>query len=381
MSRSKPIYLDYNATTPVDPAVAAAMAPYYAEKFGNAASTSHSFGWEAHLGVSKARKQVAHLIGAFPKDIYFTSGATESNNLILQGVAYKYLLKQQPCHVITSAVEHKCVLDTCLALQKRGVELTILATDQYGQVQPDDVRKALKPHTRLVSLIAANNEIGTVNPLAQIGRMLREVEVLFHTDAAQAVGKVPLSVTELDVDFLSGSGQKMYGPKGVGFFFRRRDNPRTELEPILFGGQQEGGLRPGTLNVPGIVGLGASAQIFSEVLPAELEKTRTLQRRLLDGLKPLAERVKLNGHPTDRIPTNLSLTFPALNSDILSMGLGEIAVSAGSACSLGEPSHVLKALGLSPADARKTLRIGLGRFTTESDIDTAVRVLLEVASG
>lgn len=375
---SKSIYLDYNATTPVDPRVLTAMLPYFQNHFGNAASTSHCFGWEADLAVQKARKQVANLIGAFSKDIYFTSGATESNNLIMQGVFLPFIHEGKKSHLITSSIEHKCVLDTAKALEKWGVQVTYLNPNKYGQIEPDQVFKALKAETKLVSLIYGNNEIGSLNPIFEIGKALREHTTLFHTDAAQALGKIPISVTDLNIDFMAGSAQKMYGPKGVGFFYRNRENPHTKLEPIIFGGQQEDGFRPGTLNVPGIVGLGEACRIFSEELPTESAHIKGLQETLCKEVLNLDKSICLNGHPTERLSTNLSFTFKNIPSDILTMGLGGLALSSGSACSMGQPSHVLQALGLSPDEARKTVRIGIGRFTTEAHIQTCIQTFAKV---
>lgn len=369
---SRPIYLDYNATTPVDPRVLDAMLPYFKDKFGNAASTSHPYGWDAETAVNKARKQVAHLIGAHPHEILFTSGATESNNTVIQGVLAPFIKEKKKSHMITSSIEHKAVLDTAVAMEDWGVEVTYLKPQSDGRILKEDLIAALKPHTRLVSLIFGNNEIGSLNPILDIGQILCENGIPFHTDAAQVVGKMPISVDELKIDFLSGSAQKMYGPKGVGFLYRRKENPKCELKPIMHGGSQEWGFRPGTLNVPGIVGLGEACEIFSEVLPDEEKKNRNLQKRMLEGLKKIESKITVNGSLEHRIPTNLSLTFHDLSADILSMGLGKLALSSGSACSMGAPSYVLEDIGLSPDEARKTIRIGIGRFTTEEEIDIAL---------
>ena len=369
---SKPIYLDYNATTPVDPRVLKAMLPYFEDKFGNAASTSHSYGWDAESGVNKARKQVAHLIGAHPKEILFTSGATESNNMVIQGVLLPFIQKNQKAHMITTQIEHKAVLDTAVAMESWGVEITYLEPQKDGRITTDQIIEAIRPDTRLVSLIYGNNEIGSLNPIKEIGHILCEKGIPFHTDAAQTVGKIPVSVDELKVDFLSGSAQKMYGPKGMGFLYRRIEDIKCELKPIMHGGAQEWGLRPGTLNVPGIVGLGEACEIFSEVLPDEEKKNRQFQALIYDRIQKMDAEIHVNGSVEHRIPTNVSLTFRCLNADILSMGLGKLALSSGSACSMGEPSYVLKAIGLTPDEARKTIRIGLGRFTTEEEVLTAL---------
>lgn len=369
---SQPIYLDYNATTPVDPRVLDAMLPYFKDKFGNAASTSHSYGWDAESGVNKARKQVAHLIGAHPKEVLFTSGATESNNMVIQGVLLSYVKKNQKAHMITTEIEHKAILDTAKAMEDWGVEVTYIKPNKDGRITAEQLIDAIQPHTKLVSLIFGNNEIGSLNPIQEIGHILCEKGIPFHTDAAQVIGKMPVSVDELKVDFLSGSAQKMYGPKGMGFLYRRTQDIKCEMKPIMHGGAQEWGLRPGTLNVPGIVGLGEACEIFSEVLPDEEKKNRQLQTLIYEKIKDLDAEIQINGSTEHRIPTNVSLTFKCLNADILSMGLGKLALSSGSACSMGEPSHVLRAIGLTPEKARKTIRIGIGRFTTKEDILTAL---------
>lgn len=367
----KPIYLDYNATTPLDPEVVKAMQPYFEGRFGNAASTSHSYGWEADMAVSKARKQVADLLGCKASEIIFTSGATESNNICIQGLARPYLVKRQALHVITSKIEHKCVIDCVHALKDWGAEVSCLEPDKDGRIAVDQVLKALRPETRLVSLIYANNEIGSINPIQEIGEALADKDVLFHTDAAQAVGKTPFDIKALKVDFLSSSAQKMYGPKGVGFLYINKDNPKAQLEPILFGGAQEKGLRPGTLNVPGIVGLGKACELFKVNMATEKERLSELQKDFIDKVLKLDESILLNGSREHRLCTNMSFTFPKLKADVFADGLEGLAVSSGSACSLGEPSYVLKALGHDNNMARKTIRLGIGRFTTKEQLDKA----------
>lgn len=372
---NKPIYLDYNATTPVDPAVLEAMQPYFQQHFGNAASTSHAYGWEADMAVSKARKQVADLIGAKPREIVFTSGATESNNICIQGIVRPFLRQRKPVHLITTAVEHKCVLDTVNGLKEWGAEVTCLAPDKFGRVQAKDILHAIKPHTKIVSVIFGNNEIGTVNPIGEIGSALKERGVLFHTDAAQAVGKFPLNVKELCIDYLSASSQKMYGPKGVGFLYINKDNTETTLEPIIFGGSQEQGLRPGTLNVPGIVGLGKACEIFAQRMREESERLCKMQKDFIHNVLQIDDSIILNGCPENRLCSNISFTFPNLKADAFAEGLGGLAVSSGSACSAGEPSYVLKAIGHSPDLARKSVRIGIGRFTTKEDLQLALNAI------
>lgn len=375
----KPIYLDYNATTPVDPAVLQAMQPYFEQHFGNAASTSHAYGWEADMAVGKARKQVADLIGAKPREIIFTSGATESNNICIQGIVRPYLREKQPVHLITTAVEHKCVLDTVNGLREWGAEVTCVAPDKYGRVHAKDIIAALKPHTKIVSVIFGNNEIGTVNPIGEIGAALKSREVLFHTDAAQTVGKFPVNVKDLAADFLSASSQKMYGPKGVGFLYINKDNPAASPEPIIFGGSQEQGLRPGTLNVPGIVGLGQACQLFVEKMREESDRLCRMQKEFIKAVLEIDSSICLNGCPENRLCSNISLTFPNLRADVFAEGLEGLAVSSGSACSAGEPSYVLKAIGHSPELARKTVRIGIGRFTTEEELQKALDVIRKIA--
>jgi cysteine desulfurase len=368
-----PVYMDNHSTTPVDPRVFEAMVPYFSEKFGNAASRNHSFGWEAAEAVKKARREVAALIGASAEEIIFTSGATESDNLAIKGVAET--CRGRGNHIITVAAEHRAVLDSCKRLEEQGIEVTYLPVDRHGRVDPNDLRRALTDRTILVSIMAANNEVGTLQPIAEIGRIAHEHGVLFHTDAVQAAGKVPLDVNGMNIDLLSLSAHKMYGPKGVGALYVRRDatrkNPAVQLAPLFDGGGHEHGLRSGTLNVPGIVGFGAACHIAAEEMPAESQRLRRLRDRLQDGLFAELDEIHLNGHPTDRLPNNLNVSFGYVDGEALLVALSDIAVSTGAACTSAkfEPSHVLRAMGASEDLAQSSLRFGLGRFNTEEEVD------------
>lgn len=370
------IYLDNNATTRTDPRVVEAMLPYFTERYGNAASLTHNFGRDAEDAVQTAREQLAALLGAHPRDIVFTSGATESNNLALKGVAAMY--RAQGNHLITTAIEHKAVLDPIRRLGREGFEVTILPVDAHGRVSVEQIEQALTPRTILVSVMAANNEIGTLQPIHEIGRLCKKRGVLFHSDAAQAAGKVPLDVEEMSIDLLSVSAHKMYGPKGVGALYVRRRDPRVRLEPQMDGGGQERGLRSGTTNVPGIVGFGAACELCRKEMPAEMNRLRQLRERLRQGIQEQLSEVTLNGHPVERLPGNLNLRFAHIKGEALLMSLRDIAVSSGSACTTAslEPSYVLKALGLDDELAYGSLRFGLGRFNTEEEVDT---VIAEVA--
>jgi cysteine desulfurase len=365
-----PIYLDYHATTPVDPRVLEAMLPYFTERFGNAASRSHAFGWDANAAVERARGQAASLIGASANEIVFTSGATESNNLAIKGVLHA--LAGRPRHVITTAIEHKSVLDTCRSLSAAGCRVTCLPVDSDGRVDPESVREAIADDTVLVSVMAANNEVGSIQPLAEIGAITAERGVLLHTDAAQAAGKIPLAVKTLGVDLLSFTAHKMYGPKGVGALYIRR-RARIALAPIVEGGGQERGVRSGTLNVPGIVGLGRAAEINAEELPTESVRLARLRDRLYDVLRRSLPGVGLNGSLDRRLPHNLSVHFTGVPGESILLAIDDIALSSGSACASGtiEPSYVLKACGVSDDLALSSVRFGLGRFTTEEDVDYA----------
>ena len=368
MSVTLPIYLDYHATTPVDPRVLEAMLPYFTDRFGNAASRSHKFGWDADAAVERARQQAASLIGAGGNEIVFTSGATESNNLAIKGVLHAHAKK--PRHIITTAVEHKSVLDTCTGLAASGCRVTCLPVDRDGRVDPDAVRSAIDDDTVLVSVMAANNEVGAIQPLAEIGAITRDRGVLLHADAAQAAGKVPVDVQTLGVDLLSFTAHKMYGPKGVGALYVRR-RARVTLAPLLEGGGQERGLRSGTLNVPGIVGLGRAAEINAAELPAESVRLAALRDRLYEALCRSLPGVGLNGSLDRRLPHNLSVHFPGVSAESLLLAIDDVALSSGSACSSGtiEPSYVLKACGVADDLALSSIRFGLGRFTTAEEVD------------
>jgi cysteine desulfurase len=367
-----PIYMDNNSTTRVDPRVVAAMLPYFTEKFGNAASRSHCFGWEGEEAVEAAREQVATLIGANPKEVVFTSGATESNNLAIKGVAGMY--KRKGNHVISVVTEHKAVLDPCKRLERDGFQVTFLPVDRYGRVSPEQVAEALTDKTILVSVMAANNEIGTLQPIKAIGRLCKSKGVLFHTDAVQAVGKVPIDVEEMGIDLLSLTAHKIYGPKGIGALYVRRKDPRVRLEPIIDGGGHERGMRSGTLPVPNIVGFGAACELARTELHQERERLLRLRERLRSGIMDRISDTELNGHPTERLPGNCNISFAYVEGEALMMGVKEIAVSSGSACTSAslEPSYVLKALGVGDELAHSSLRFGLGRFNTEEEVDYVI---------
>ncbi len=367
-----PIYLDCHATTPVDPRVLEAMLPYFSVKFGNAASVSHRFGWEAGEAVDGARETVARLIGAEAKEIIFTSGATEANNLAIKGALPH--LKRKGNHLVTAATEHKSVLDPMKRLAREGWDVTFVAPDEHGQIAADTVEAALTERTVLVSVMAANNEVGTLNPIGAIGRLCHERGVLFHSDATQAVGKVPVDVQADGIDLLSLSAHKCYGPKGVGALYVRRRDPQVRLTALFDGGGHERGFRSGTLPVPLIVGLGEAAAIAERERPEEAERLRALRQRLHQGIAARVPSIQLNGHPADRLPGNLNLSFGYVDGEALMMAMRDIAVSSGAACTSAnpEPSHVLLAMGLSEDMARASLRFGLGRFTTAEEIDFAV---------
>jgi cysteine desulfurase len=379
-----PIYMDYHATTPVDPRVIDAMMPYFTTKFGNAASRSHSFGWTAEEAVETARESIAKLIGAVDaktgepdaKSIVFTSGATESDNLALKGVAEFY--KDKGNHIITSKIEHKAILDTCKRLEKEGFEVTYLDVDKYGVVTPEQVANAITAKTILVSIMLANNEIGTVQPLTEIGKVTRARGVLLHSDAVQGVGKVPFDVNAMNVDLASITAHKMYGPKGVGALFVRRSKPRVRLAAQMDGGGHERGMRSGTLNVPGIVGFAKAAEILlSEGL---MEGKRIAEQRdaLMKKITSKLDFVDLNGHPTARLPGNLNLSFNFVEGEAMMMAIKDVAVSSGSACTSAslEPSYVLRALGVGEEAAHSSIRFGLGRFTTDEEIDFVAELVV-----
>ena len=376
-----PIYMDYHATTPVDPRVLEAMLPAFQEHFGNAASRNHPFGWEAEKLVEKARAQIARLIAADPKEIIFTSGATESNNIALKGVAEVY--REKGNHLITQATEHKSVLDTAKYLEKQGLQITFLPVDRYGLIDLDQLRKAISQKTLLISLMAANNEIGTLQPIEAVGKIAKERGVLFHVDAAQAVGKIPIDVEKMGIDLLSFSSHKMYGPKGIGALYVRRKNPRVRLAPLIHGGGHEGGLRSGTLNVPAIVGFGRASEIAEKEFQEEGRKLLRLRTKLYESITRGLDQVYLNGHPEMRLPGNLNLSFRSVEGESLLMALSEeIAVSSGSACSSArvEPSYVLKALGVEEDLIHTSIRFGLGRFNTEEEVDYAAKRTVETVN-
>ena len=366
------VYMDNHATTRVDPRVVEAMLPFFDREYGNAASRTHAFGWRAEEATTRARIQVARLIGADPKEIIFTSGATESNNLAIFG-AFE-ALRGRGDHVITAATEHNAVLDPIERLGARGAHVTVLPVDRDGRVDPDDVRRSITGRTILVTLMLANNEVGTIHPAAEIGRICKEKGVLFHSDAAQAVGKIPVDAQAAGIDLLSMSAHKVYGPKGIGALYVRRRDPRVVLEPLLHGGGHERGLRPGTLNVPGIVGLGAALAIAAAEMPEESRRLRDLRDRLHRGIVERVEDVRLNGHAVDRLPHNLNLSFAHVEGEALLMALDDVAVSSGSACTSArkEPSHVLRALGLGDDQAVTSIRFGLGRFNTRDEVEYVV---------
>jgi cysteine desulfurase len=372
-----PIYLDNHATTPVDPRVLDAMLPYFTEKFGNAASKNHVFGWEAEAAVDLAREQVGRLIGARAREIIFTSGATESDNLAIKGIAKSY--RDRGNHIVTCVTEHKAVLDSCKVLEKRGFQVTYLPVNSDGFVDLGRLREALTDRTILLSIMAANNEIGTIQPMPKIGRLAKEKGILFHTDATQAVGKIPIDVEEMGIDLLSLTAHKMYGPKGVGALYVRSSKPRVKLPAIIDGGGHERGMRSGTLNVAGIVGLGKSCELAQKEMSAEGERLTALRERLRDGIRNRLGEVYVNGHLLQRLPGNLNMSFAHVEGESLLMALKEIAVSTGSACTSAslEPSHVLKAIGLKDELAHTSIRFGLGRFNTEDEIDYTIQRVVE----
>lgn len=376
-----PIFMDYHSTTPMDPRVLEAMLPYFVEKFGNAASRNHAFGWEAEEAVEQARKQIARLINADPKEIIFTSGATESDNLALKGVAEMY--REKGDHLITCQTEHRAVLDTAKALEtKRGMAVTYLPVDKDGMVDPDEVKKAITDKTILISIMLANNEIGTIHPIKEIGRIAKEKGVLFHCDATQGVGKIPVDVQELGIDLMSFSAHKIYGPKGVGALYVRKKGPRVRLAAQMDGGGHERGMRSGTLPVPLIVGFGKAMELCGQEMAAESVRLAALRDRLKDTIMKALDEVYLNGHPTQRLPHNLNLSFAYVEGESLLMGVKEIALSSGSACTSAtlEPSYVLRALGVGSDLAHSSIRFGLGRFTTEEEVDYTAKRIIEVVN-
>ena len=372
-----PVYMDYAATTPVDPRVLEKMLPFFRERFGNAASRNHSFGWEAEEAVKRARQQVASLINAGSREIIWTSGATESNNIAVKGTAA--ILREKGNHVITQVTEHKAVLDPCKYLEQQGFRVTYLPVDSGGVIDLEQLGRAMTEDTVLVSIMLANNEIGTIQPVGEIGRLCKERGVIFHTDATQAFGKLPIDVEAMGIDLLSCSAHKIYGPKGVGALYVRRKNPRVRCAPVLHGGGHERGMRSGTLNVPGIVGLGQAAELAREEMAAEAQRLASYRQRLWDRISSQLDQVTLNGHPERHLPNLLNVSFAYVEGEALMMGFNDIAVSSGSACTSAslEPSYVLKALGVGEDLAHSSIRFSFGRFTTEEEIDYAAERVVE----
>ncbi|MFQ5491792.1 MAG: IscS subfamily cysteine desulfurase, partial [Phycisphaerae bacterium] len=375
------VYLDNAATTPVDPRVLDAMLPYFKEAFGNAASRNHAFGWQAEEAVDQARNQVANVIGASPKEIIFTSGATESNNIAVKGVAHMY--RDKGNHIIAQETEHKAVIDPAKALEQEGFKVTFLPVQKNGRIDLATLEAAITDQTILVSIMFANNEIGTIQPMADIGRICKDKGVIFHTDGTQAFGKVPIDVGDMGIDLLSLSAHKIYGPKGCGALYVRRKRPRVRCEPVLHGGGHERGMRSGTLNVPGIVGLGAAAEIAQREMAAEATRLSELCEILWKGLSSRLDDIFRNGDPDHCLPTILNVSFLYVEGESLMMGFNDIAVSSGSACTSAslEPSYVLKALGLGDDLAHSSIRFSMGRFTTRQDIDHTGRQLEGAGDG
>jgi len=373
---NRPIYLDYAATTPMDPRVLEAMLPYFTEHFGNAASRNHVFGWKAEEAVDRARAEIAHLIGAQAKEIVFTSGATESDNLALLGVAEMYADKGK--HIITCVTEHKAILDTAHYLETQGFEITFLPVSKEGVIDLEELKGAIRKDTILISLMAANNEIGILHPVAEIGAIAREHGVLFHSDATQAVGKVPINVEEMNIDLMSISAHKMYGPKGIGALYVRRRKPRVRLAAQIHGGGHERGMRSGTLAVPNIVGLGAACRLAEEDMAEEAPKIQALRDHLQTLLEKELDYVYLNGTVDQRLPGTVNLSFAFVEGESLMMGLENIAVSSGSACTSAslEPSYVLRALGVGDELAHCSIRFSLGRFTTNEEIEQVAKKVI-----
>ncbi|MGH7272938.1 MAG: IscS subfamily cysteine desulfurase [Nitrospiria bacterium] len=364
-----PIYMDNHSTTPMDPKVLETILPFFTEKFGNPASRNHAFGWEAEEATEKARQQLARLVHCDPKEIVFTSGATESDNLALKGVAEIY--REKGNHVITCMTEHRAILDSAKRLEKMGSSVTYLPVGKDGLVDPEDVKNAITDKTILISIMLASNEIGVIQPVAEIGKIAKSRGVLFHCDATQAVGKIPVDVEAMGIDLMSFTAHKIYGPKGVGALYVRKRNPRVRLAPIIDGGGHERGMRSGTLPVPLVVGFGKACEIAQEVMPTESVRLARLRDRLQEAIYKNLDEVYLNGHPTQRLPHNLNISFAYVEGESLLMGLKEIALSSGSACTSAtlEPSYVLRALGVGSDLAHSSIRFGLGRFNTEEEVD------------
>jgi cysteine desulfurase len=385
-----PIYMDNHATTPMDPRVLEEMLPYFVEKFGNAASRNHSFGWDAEEAVETARERVAKLIGATTKEIVFTSGATESDNLAIKGAVEMY--REEGDHIITAVTEHKAVLDTCKHMEKAGYRVTYLPVQKDGLIALDGLKRALDgktiedktldEKTILVSIMSANNEIGVLQPIAEIGRLCRERGVIFHSDAAQSIGKMPINVDKQNIDLMSIAGHKLYGPKGVGALYVRNKNPRLRLSALLDGGGHERGMRSGTLNVPGIVGLGKACAIAQEEMLKESCQLAGKRNRLRDRIMSRLDEVTINGSMEHRLPGNLNLSFAHVDGEALMMALNDIAVSSGSACTTAaiEPSHVLRAIGVSDDLAHSSIRFGIGRFNTDAEVDYVADRIIETVT-
>jgi cysteine desulfurase len=376
-----PIFLDNHSTTPMDPRVLEAMLPYFVEKFGNAASRNHAFGWEAEEAVEGARKRIARLIKADAKEIVFTSGATESDNLALKGVLEMY--KEKGNHIITSSTEHRAVLDTAKSLEAKGLAtVTYLSVDKQGMVNPQDVRNAITDKTVLISVMLANNEIGTINPVQEIGKIAKEKGVLFHCDATQGVGKIPVDVQAMGIDLMSFSAHKIYGPKGIGALYVRKKNPRVRIAAQMDGGGHERGMRSGTLAVPLIVGFGKACELCEQEMASESVRLATMRDRLQAGIMAVLEESYLNGHPTNRLPGNLNISFAYVEGESLLMGMKEIALSSGSACTSAtlEPSYVLRALGVGTELAHSSIRFGIGRFNTQEEIDYTIKKVIEIVT-
>ncbi len=371
----KPTYFDYHASTPVDPRVLESMMPYFTEHFGNASSKQHAFGWSADFGVEKARKQIADLLGATAQEIVFTSGGTESNNMVIMGVWESF--RDQGCHFITTQVEHKAILEPLHYLETHGAKVTYLPVDNEGHVRPQDIAAAIRPETRLVSVIYGNNEIGTINPIDDIAEICTAKDVLFHTDAVQALGKMNIDVQKTKIDLLSISAHKIYGPKGVGALYIRKRSPRIRLHPLMMGGGQERGIRSGTLNVPGIVGLGKSCEILKIEGPAECARLREYQNYMFQEFSKIPDSL-INGDLKNRLCNNISITINGIRSNFLISALKDMAISTGSACSTQSvvPSYVLMAIGRSEEEAVSTIRFGLGRFTTQNEVECGVRTFI-----
>ena len=380
MAIKLPIYMDNHATTPVDPRVLETMVPYFNEKFGNAASRNHAFGWTAEEAVENARSQIARLVNTTPKEIIFTSGATESDNLAIKGAAEMY--REKGNHIITQVTEHKAVLDTCKRLEKYGYEVTYLPVEKDGRINLDDLRRAITPKTILITIMYANNEIGVIQPVAEIGKIAKEKGVLFHVDGVQAIGKTPVDVQKDNIDLLSMSAHKLYGPKGVGALYVRRKNPRVQLSAIIDGGGHERGMRSGTLNVPGIVGFGKACELCLNEMATESERLRRLRERLKDGLMSQLDETYINGSMVHRLPHNINISFAYVEGESLLMGINDVAVSSGSACTSAtlEPSYVLKALGVGEDLAHTSIRFGLGRFNTQEEVDYVVARVVETVN-